>query len=124
MYCLWPLPHILLVCTTLVCVLFVATTMYTISVYYFSMCVYPRRSLFYYYMLYLCLHYYYLAGLLGHRKVVYINIHQIYIKYIFWAPFILAVPIGYSYLDCVEQPRGEGSPWTTACHWSFAHRFC
>ena len=36
-YCLWPLPHILLVCTTFVCVLFVATTTYTISVYYFSM---------------------------------------------------------------------------------------
>ena len=34
-YCLWPL---LLLCTTLVCVLFVATTMYTISVYYFSIC--------------------------------------------------------------------------------------
>ena len=30
MYCLWPLVHILLVCTT----------KYTISVYYFSMCVY------------------------------------------------------------------------------------
>ena len=28
-------------CTTLVCVLFVATPTYTISVYYFSMCVYP-----------------------------------------------------------------------------------
>ena len=36
MYCLWPLPCILLVCTTVVCVLFVATTMYTISVYYFK----------------------------------------------------------------------------------------
>ena len=67
MYCSWPLPRILLVCTTLVfvlfvatptytpttlvcvlfrlllcttlvCVLFVATTMYSIRVYYFSMC--------------------------------------------------------------------------------------
>ena len=52
-YCLWPLPcillvcttlvsvlfvaTILLVCTTLVCVLFVTTTTYTISVYYFRM---------------------------------------------------------------------------------------
>ena len=36
-YCLWPLPCILLVCTTLVCVLFVATTTYTISVY----CLWP-----------------------------------------------------------------------------------
>ena len=34
-----PLPHLLLVCTTLVCVLFVATPMSSISVYYFSMCV-------------------------------------------------------------------------------------
>ena len=30
MYCLWPLPHLLLVCTALVCVLFVATPMSTI----------------------------------------------------------------------------------------------
>ena len=39
-YCLWPLPHIPLVCTTLVCVLFVATPMSTSSVYsyYCSMC--------------------------------------------------------------------------------------
>ena len=34
MYCLWPLPCILLVYTTLLCVLFVATPMSTISVYY------------------------------------------------------------------------------------------
>ena len=33
-YCLWPLPRLLLVCTTLVCLLFVATTTYTISVNY------------------------------------------------------------------------------------------
>ena len=32
-YCLWPLPRLLLVCTTLVCVLFVASTTSTISVY-------------------------------------------------------------------------------------------
>ena len=31
-YCLWPLPHLLLVCTSLVCVLFVATLTSTISV--------------------------------------------------------------------------------------------
>ena len=31
--CLWPLPHLLLVCTTLVCVLFVASTMSTINGY-------------------------------------------------------------------------------------------
>ena len=37
MYCLWPLPCLLLVCTTLVRVLFVATTTYTISVY----CLWP-----------------------------------------------------------------------------------
>ena len=35
-YCLWPLPHLLLVCTTLVHVLFVATSTCTISLYYFS----------------------------------------------------------------------------------------
>ena len=38
MYCLWPLPFLLLVCTTLVCVLFVATPTSTISVFYFSIC--------------------------------------------------------------------------------------
>ena len=38
-HCLLPLPCLLLVCTTLVCVLFVATPMSTISVYYFSMCI-------------------------------------------------------------------------------------
>ena len=32
-YCLWPLPHLLLVCTTVVCVLFVDTLTSTISVY-------------------------------------------------------------------------------------------
>ena len=31
-YCLWPLPRLLLVCTTLVRVVFVATPMSTISV--------------------------------------------------------------------------------------------
>ena len=36
--CLWPLPCLLLVCTTLVCVLFVATPTSTISLYYFSIC--------------------------------------------------------------------------------------
>ena len=35
---LLPLPHLVLVCTTLVCVLFVATPTSTISVYYFSIC--------------------------------------------------------------------------------------
>ena len=38
MYCLCPLPHLLLVCTTLVFVLFVATPTSTICVYYFSVC--------------------------------------------------------------------------------------
>ena len=38
MYCLWPLPCVLFMCTTLVHVLFVATPMCTISVYYFSIC--------------------------------------------------------------------------------------
>ena len=38
MYCLWPLPCLLLVCTTSVCVLFVATPTSNISVYYFSIC--------------------------------------------------------------------------------------
>ena len=37
-YCLWPLPCLLLVCSTLVCVLFVTSTTSTISVYYFNMC--------------------------------------------------------------------------------------
>ena len=37
-YCLWPLPCILLVCTTSVCLLFVVTPMYTISVHNFSVC--------------------------------------------------------------------------------------
>ena len=36
-YCLWPLPHLVLVCTTVVCVLFVAAPTSTISVYYLSM---------------------------------------------------------------------------------------
>ena len=42
MYCLWPLPHILLVCTTLVFVLFVATTTYTISSELYRETVLPR----------------------------------------------------------------------------------
>ena len=37
-YCLWPLPHLLLVCTTVVCVQFVATLTSTIRVYYLGMC--------------------------------------------------------------------------------------
>ena len=49
MYCFWPLRHILLVCTTLVCVLFVATTTYTITVYYFSMCTVCGHYHVYYY---------------------------------------------------------------------------
>ena len=48
MYCLWPLQCLLLVCTTLVCVLFVATPTYTISVYYFSMCTVCGHSHVYY----------------------------------------------------------------------------
>ena len=36
MYCLWPLPCVLFVSTTLVHVLFVATPMCTISLYYFG----------------------------------------------------------------------------------------
>ena len=35
-YCLWPPPFLLFVCTTVVCVQFVATPTSTISVYYFS----------------------------------------------------------------------------------------
>ena len=31
-YCLWPLPRLLLVCTTLVCVLFVATTVLFVAI--------------------------------------------------------------------------------------------
>ena len=42
------LPCILLVCSTLVCVLFVATPMYTISAYYFSMCTVCGHSHIYY----------------------------------------------------------------------------
>ena len=34
MYCLWPLPRVLFMCTTLVHVLFVATPTCTIHVYY------------------------------------------------------------------------------------------
>ena len=37
-YCLWPLPHVLFVCTTLVGVLFVATPTCTIIVYYLNNC--------------------------------------------------------------------------------------
>ena len=40
-YCLWPLPRLLLVCTTVVCVLFVATPTSTISVY----CLWPLARL-------------------------------------------------------------------------------
>ena len=43
MYCLWPLPHLLLVFTTLVCVLFVASTTSTISVY--CLCPLPHLLL-------------------------------------------------------------------------------
>ena len=39
MYGLWPLPHILLVCTTLVCVLFVATHSYELGVHVY--CLWP-----------------------------------------------------------------------------------
>ena len=46
--CLWPLPHLLLVCTTLEYVLFVPTPMSTISVYYFSMCTVGGHSHVYY----------------------------------------------------------------------------
>ena len=38
MSCLWPLPRLLLVCTNLICVLFVVTPTSTISLYYFSIC--------------------------------------------------------------------------------------
>ena len=44
----WPLPHLVLVCTTLVCVLFVATPTSTIRVYYFSMCTVCGHSHVYY----------------------------------------------------------------------------
>ena len=44
-----PACHLLLVCTTLVCVLFVATPTSTISVYYFSMCPVCDHSHIYYY---------------------------------------------------------------------------
>ena len=37
-YCLWPLPRVLLVCTTAVDVVFVVTPTCTISVHYCSMC--------------------------------------------------------------------------------------
>ena len=47
-YCLWPLPCILLVCTTLACVLFVATPTYAINVYYCSMCIVCGHSHVYY----------------------------------------------------------------------------
>ena len=47
-YCLWPLPCTLILCTTLVCALFVATPTYTITVYYFSMCTDCSHSHLYY----------------------------------------------------------------------------
>ena len=55
MYCLWPLPRLLFVCTTLVPVLFGATPTSTISVYYSSICtllkyVYCLYSYSYYFI--------------------------------------------------------------------------
>ena len=95
MYCLWPLPHILLVCTTLVCVLFVATPTYTISVYYFSMCT-------------VC----------GHFHVYYFSVYY-FSMCVYPCSITICCISAYTIIIWLLQctRRGEGSPWMTASYW-------
>ena len=126
-YCLWPLPFLVLVCTTLVCVLFVATPMSSISVYYFSMCT-------------VC----------GHSYELGVHVYCLWPLLLMCLTIVLVCIVYYSYsysyyfrVNCTSQlpicvsynsvsvysfyyyilklylppPGGKESPWTTASHW-------
>ena len=118
MYCLWPLPHLLLVCTTLVCVLFVAlpclllvctTTTYTIGVYYSSMCVYPCSITI------CCISVYTIIIWLlqcTHRG-------DYFSMCVYPCSITICCISVYTIIIWLLQRtrRGEESPWMTASHW-------
>ena len=122
MYCLWPLPCILLVCTTLVCVLFVATTTYTISVYeYYLVCTTLVCVLF--------------VDMYCLWPLLFVCPTIVLVCIVYTTPITLvkctsqlpihvldnSVSVYYFYYYILKlylpPPRGEESPWTTVSHW-------
>ena len=123
-YCLWPLPCLLLVCTptTLVCVLFVATPTYTIIVYYST----PRMSVIPHGSSSAGLHVYYFSILLVCLIIVGVVVLAstqtftgfVIVLWVFQYYIPRSCPVSQGcHGDSMDLTGGEESPWMTASHW-------